>query len=182
MGIKKSKFRAESNNVRYTVQLFYDKQIDLPTKNKLIDPMFSLHDDVEGVINFRKEYVKDMDTTGYKTATRLLENYDHWKLLMKLKWFQEAKKEWDAEVAAKMDAEATDTLREIMNNLEGDVKVSEKISAAKTLLGKAAKIGKTETVAKRGRPSKNEVEGELKEQARLTKEEREDLKRIRSVN
>lgn len=181
MAIKKTKFRSASNQ-RFTAQLFYDMWSTMPQHQRLIPPMYSLHDDVEGCINFRKEYLADMDPSGYKTATRLLENYDHWQYLMRTKWFKAAKAEWDKELAAKMEAEASDVLRSIMRGDDESVKISEQISAAKVMLGKSKTIGKAEETLKRGRPSKEEVQGELKEQARLTKEEQEDLERITNIN
>lgn len=145
-------------------------------------PMFSLHQDVPGVINFRKEYVRDGDVTGYKTGTRLLENYDHWQLLMRASWFREAKKVWDEELASKMDSEALQTLTEIMRDTEG-AKTSERISAARILLQKAKQISSTPKAKnERGRPSKEEIEGNLKI---LTEEEKilqDDIRRIRAVN
>lgn len=177
MKINKTKFRA-SNNKRYTQQLFRERSDALGPGRCTIEPMFSLYDDVEGLINFGKEYVKDMDPTGYKTAVRLLENYDHFKQLCQTKWFQEAVVEWNKEIAAKMEQEATDILRGIA--LDSDLKPAERISAAKAILGKAKAI-KAPREAVRGRPSTEEVQGELKRQAALTKDELEDLKRIKGV-
>lgn len=175
----KIQFRHPTTNQRYTRQLFYDVSIDVESKAKSIEPLFTLHHDQPGLINFRKEYLKDMDATGYKTAVRLLEDYDHWQLLMKSKWFKEAKEEWDKELSAKMEAQALDVLKVIMKGGD-DVKVSEQIAAAKALLGKSKTIIK-EDKPRRGRPTKEEIEGHLKEEARLTKEEMEDLARIKKV-
>lgn len=174
-----TKFRA-ANNTRFTQQLFLEKYMDLLPSRRTIDkPLYTLNDDVDGYINFRRAYVMDMDPTGYKTATRLLENFDHFTLLMKCPWFVKAKEEWDKEIAAKMEAEATDKLRAIL--MDDECKTTEQISAAKVLLGKAKTISKDATVSKRGRPSKEEVQGALAEEVRLTKEEQDDLARIRIV-
>lgn len=179
MGIKSTKFRG-GNNIRYTQQLFYEPSMEMGNR-RVIEPMYSLYDDVEGLINFGKEYVKDMDPTGYKTSLRLLENYDHWQQLSRTRWFKEAKIEWDKELAAKMEQEATDILRGIA--LDSDLKPAERISAAKAILGRAKAVKAPEKApTTRGRPTNEEVTGELKRQASLTKEELEDLKRIRGVN
>lgn len=181
--IKPTKFRA-SNNKRYTQQLFHERAEVLGPNRCTVKPMFSLYDDVEGLINYGKEYVKDMDPTGHKTATRLLENYDHYLQLLNTKWFKEAKEEWDKEIAAKMEKEATDILRGIA--LDSDLKPAERISAAKAILGraKAVKAPGEHPKAKpgRGRPTNEEVSGELKRQAALSKEELDDLARIRKVD
>lgn len=175
-----SKFRQPTSNKRYTVQLFYETSINLAVEKRMIEPMFSLHQDVKGLINMRKEYVRDGDPTGYKTATRLLENYDHWLLLMRTSWFAEAKKVWDVELASKMDSEAVGVLTEIMRDTEG-AKTSERISAARILLGKAKTIGKEDKVSQRGRPSKEEIEGNLKVLTREEKTLQDDLSRIRAI-
>lgn len=182
MKITESKFRSPSSNARYTKQLFWDMQREMPIAERLITPLYTLHEDVEGFINFRREYVNDMDPTGYKTATRLLENYEHWNILMRTKWFREAKEEWDKELKAKMEKEATDVLLGIMHDFEGSAKVSERIAAAKAVLGQSRAIGKNEAKeTKRGRPTKEEVKGYLVQEAELTKEEQEDFERIRSI-
>lgn len=167
-------------NQRYTKQLFYELWINLPISLRTTKPLFSLYGGVPGYPSFRDEYVNDMDPTGYKTATRLLENYDHLQQLMTSKWFREAREEWDREIAARMEQEAMDTLLGLLRASEEDVKVTERISAAKALLTKSEKILKG-PASGRGRPSKEEVAGALKEEARLSKEEQEDLKRIRIV-
>lgn len=185
MAIVLSKFRSPGNKQLYTQQLFYEMAIDMPAERRNIEPMYSLHTDVPGLPNFRKEYVKDMDTTGYKTSTRLLESFAHFQVLLRSKWFQEAKTEWDKEIAAKMEQEATDKLRGILNAPEGDLKPSERISAAKALLTRAKDVkalSEPQKGNKRGRPSKDEVEGALKEEVRLSKEEQEDLERINVVH
>lgn len=182
MGIKRTKFRNPINNKRYTQQLFYERALEIPAGRTTVEPMFSLYDDVEGLINFGKEYVACMDFTGTKVAARLLENYDHFLQLSKTKWFSEARVEWDKEIAAKMEQEATDILRGIA--LDSDLKPSERTTAAKALLGRA-KQGKASERAPsglRGRPSNEEVQGELKRQAALSKDELEDLARIRKVD
>jgi hypothetical protein len=181
MGIKNTRFRTH-NNIRYTKQLFWDMHRMMANADKAIDPIYTLHDDVEGLINFRKEYVRDMDPTGYKTANRLLESYDHWNLLMRGQWFRDAKAEWDKEIAAILEKEATDVLRGIA--LDSDLKPAERTSAAKAILGRAKSIRtpeKTTVGPGRGRPSNEEVQGELKRQAALTKDELDDLKRIQGV-
>lgn len=168
-------FRNPVNNQRYTKQLFYDMYINLPYAVRTTEPLFTLHHDVEGYTNFRKEYIKDRDPTGYKTAVRLLENYDHFLLLMKSSWFAEAKKIWDEELSAKLEAEATDVALSIMK--DQDLKPTERLAAAKLILGKAKATGKPDK-APRGRPTKEEVQGNLKIETEAEKALNDDLARI----
>lgn len=179
---KKSKFRGPSN-IRYTQQLFYEMSRELPIDLRTIEPIYTLHVDHGNLINFGRVYVNDMDPTGYTTANKLLENFDHFQLLLKSKWFREAKEQWDKEIAARMEKEAVDKLRSILR--DDDVKTSEQLTAAKALLSKAKDVsndkGSVRASNRRGRPSKEEVEGALKEEMRLTKEEQDDLARIKLV-
>ena len=63
--IKTTKFRSPKSNTLYTVQLFWDLQQQMPEKNRLIEPLYTLHNVVHGFINFRKHYIMDMDPTGF---------------------------------------------------------------------------------------------------------------------
>lgn len=167
-------FRSPANGTRFTKQLFID-MLQNASDHKKIEGVarYTLHQDLEGYVNFRREYVLDMDKTGYKTANRLLENYDHWLLLMKRPWFKEAKEIWDAEIDAKLESEAQDVLRNILK--DDEAKKSEKIAAAKTLLGRVAK---RDTSPKRGRPTAEEIRGNLKQMTEEEKTLHDDRARI----
>lgn len=176
MRIEKPKFRNE-NNQRYCKQLFYDMWIRLGNENRMFSPLYTLHDEKEGYICFGKEYIKDMDPTGYKTSQRLLEDFNHFNLLMRSPWFREAKEIWDNEIKAKLQAEGLQAIREISRSTEEDgVKAAQRLSAAKMLLdyGKAPKAPRRTA----GRPTTEEVQGELKKEAKLTKEHEDDAARI----
>lgn len=172
------KFRHPKSNHRYTKQLFYELSRDMIIEARTFEPLYTLHQDVEGYINFRREYISDRDPTGYKTASRLLENYDHWQLLMKSLWFKEAKELWDAEMSAAIEQEAMAIVRGILRDKE--LKPAERLSAAKILLSVHNPSKKT-VQARRGRPSAEEVEGNLKADTAAEKAMQDDLERIRSI-
>ena len=171
-----SKFRNHLNQ-RICKQLFYDMWINMVDSAKTYKPIYTLHHDKEGYINFRTEYLSDEDPTGYRTSQRLLENYDHWLMLMKLPWFVKAKEIWDVELEARLKSKAAKIFENIATDI--DLKPSERISAARALLDLHGAKGTSKRTA--GRPSKEEVEGELKNQARAEKEFEDDLARIREV-
>ncbi len=175
MAIKRSKFRG-SNNRRIAKQLFWDHSRMMAEGDRVVDfkPFFTLHHDVDGYINFRKEYLKDEDPTGYKTANRLLEDYDHWMFLMKNPWFREAKAQWDVELEAKLKSKALSIFETLA--LDSDLKPAERISAAKAMLALATQKPASKRLA--GAPTREEVDGELKRQAGAEKELQEDLARI----
>jgi hypothetical protein len=171
-----SKFRNESNQ-RYCKQLFYDVWINLGLEGRTIQPMFTLHQEREGLICFGKEYIKDMDPTGYKTSQRLLEDYSHFKLLLKSPWFRNAKEAWDEEINAKLEAEGLTQIREISRSGEEDgVKAATRLAAAKILLNHGKSSNKV--VRKAGRPTAEEVAGEMKNAIKDRTEIEEDAARI----
>lgn len=166
-----SKFRNEFNQL-YTKQLFLEQSMGIAVEDRAIKPIYTLHDTKEGYINFRKEYLEDEDPTGYTTAVRLLDGWEHWLKLMRSAWFQDAKAAWDRELDAKLAARALKKINEIAQGDSGSA-----LNAAKYLANKEYK----NSGPKRGRPSKQEVEGELKNEVANARELEDDLKRIRAV-
>lgn len=174
-------FRHPVNNVRYTRLLFWEQQGLLPIAQQKIDPIYTLHIDKPGLINFRKRYVALGDPTGWKVAQELLEDYSHWQLLMKCPWFREAKEIWDAELDAKLASEGLDAIKQFAGGVEG-VSDAITLTAARYLADKAYKRSpKPEAATKRGRPSKEEVEGNLKAETADAAEVAKDLDRISSA-
>lgn len=169
-----SKFRHPKTNQRYTKQLFYDHVRDMPIGLRTFEPLYSLNHDIPGYINFRTEYIKDEDPTGYKTSKRLLEDYSHWQLLMATQWFQDCKKIWDEELDAKLEARAMDAMKSLM--MDEELKPAERIAAAKIVLSKTGV--KQPKQPARGRPSKDEVQNNLREATEAEKALQDDLARI----
>lgn len=160
-------------NQRYTKQLFFEMWRDLPEDQRKITPPFSLHIKREGYVCFGEEYINDADPTGYTTAVRLLGDYGHWKALEGARWFREAKAIWDEELDAKLKAEGLAKIRELSKG--DDAKA---LQAARYL---ANQEYKEKNASKRGRPSKEEVEGKLAEDAAEAKRLQEDADRIRLI-
>jgi hypothetical protein len=145
--------------------------------DKPFDPPYSLMQDFPGAVNFRKVYVELGDPTGYQLASRYLEDYDHWRVLMKCKWFVAAKEKWDEELDAKLSSEGLAVVRMFADGIEG-VAPAVQLQAAKYLSDKLYRKAKA---AVRGRPSKEEIAGKLKEATSETADIADDLARIRSV-
>jgi len=135
---------------------------------RLIQPVFTLHDDKKGLINARKTFVELGDPTGYKWAMKYLGDYNHWKELMKAKWFKEAHAKWLEELHIKNQAEAIDVIREIAK----DENNKQSLQAARYL----AERGWEKSV--RGRPSKVEIQGHIVEATRVATAEDDDMRRI----
>jgi hypothetical protein len=163
----KPPFKTE-NNVWYTQALFWEHVINKPIDQRLFEPVFSLYDDKPGLINCRKTFVELGDPTGYKWAIRYLGDYEHWKRLVKCSWFQEAYDVWMNELKMKLQSEALDTIRDIS---QGENPAQALVASKYLASFEWEKKG-------RGRPSKEEVQGELKHAARVLSEEDKDFERI----
>lgn len=142
------------------------------------DPMFTLHHDRPGLINLRRVYVELGDPTGYQLATRYLEDYSHWLMLNKCSWFAEAKEQWDIELDAKLSSEGLAAIRMYSDGVE-DVSPAVQLQAAKYLADKNYR--KMSKAPSRGRPSKEEVAGNLKVETVHAAQLADDLSRIRLV-
>lgn len=168
-------FRTEMN-ARRSRQLFYEFWCNLPVDDRLPSPVFTLHEDRPGLINLGAAYVSLGDPTGYKLSKQYLESYDHFQFFMKSSWFREAKEVWDKELDAKLASEGLDSIREYAKGIEG-VPSSVTLAAAKFLANKSYK----EKNPSRGRPSKEEVAGNLKTETEAAQTYIDDAARIKLV-
>lgn len=161
----------------YTSQLFYERYSKMPTHKKVGKPKFTLYRNIEGFINFGERYVALEDPSGYKVTQELLNgDYKHWILLNEQKWFTDAKKLWDRELDAKLMARGLDAIKQIARGDDEEVKPPIKLQAAKFLATRGYVL--PEQKSSRGRPTKEEVEGELRREAGLQATISEDLARI----
>lgn len=158
-----------STNSWLTQALFWEKMILRPSSERHHPVVFSLYDDKSGLVNARRTFVDLGDPTGYKWAMQYLGDYEHWKALCKCKWFQEALEVWMHELRMKIQSEALDVIRE---TAKGESNPAQALAAAKYLAGFEW------DKASRGRPSKSELTGELKRQAKLLEAEDDDFERI----
>lgn len=179
-------FRSPFSGSRYARVLFWEEQQKLPIEDRLIEPMFTLQVDKPGLVNFRKAYVEMADPTGYKMGMRYLEDFAHWQMLMKSPWFRDAKERWDVELDAKLAGEGLATIRAYADGIEG-VSPAIQFQAAKYLANNlyrgsnASAAAPPYTGKKRGRPSKEEIEGNLKIETADAQTLAADLDRIRLV-
>lgn len=167
-------YRNETNQ-RFSKQLFHELWITLPVVERTIEPAFSLHLQRDGLICLGREYIKDCDPTGYTTAVRLFHDFGYWKHLLKAGWFRDALKTWDEELEAKLYSEGLAVIRALAKSDDKGA-----LTAAKYLANKEFRLDNKTT--KRGRPSSDEVEGRLAEEAREINEVDEDAARIRLVS
>lgn len=158
-------------NSWFTKALFYE-QYNMYTieKRPSIKPVFTLYNDQPGLINARKTFVELGDPSGYKWAIKYLGDYDHWRFLMECSWFREAYEVWMNELNMKLQSEAIDRIKEIASNPTD----KQSLVANKWLASKPWQ----EKTTNRGRPSKAELQGEMKRHVEALTAEEEDAKRI----
>lgn len=156
------------NGIWLTEAIFWERATEKPASQRPYEPVFSLYDDRPGLINCRTTFVNLKDPTGRKWALTYLRDWNHWLRLMRCAWFREAYEVWITELNLQLKSEAIARAIEIMNGDNG----AQALAAAKFLA--TAEYDKTA----RGRPSKAEINGELKKAAEALTVEDEDLKRI----
>lgn len=167
---------------KITKALFWHNYRNSP-KNSPYLPVFVLRHDwdsrnvfdktpgVRPLIEVYTTFLELDDPTGYEWAMTYLDHYDTYKrLLEKYPEFKACIDEATAEILHRKKAKAFKRLEQVME----DGTDSQALAAAKYLLEEGWKKKAT----KRGRPSKEEVEGERRQAARLSQEEMDDMERI----
>lgn len=156
------------NGVWLTSALFHDRLETIRPEDRVYQPVFSLHTERPGMICCRTTFVSVGDPTGYKWALQYLGDMEHWYKLMKAKWFEEAVEEWRKELMLRLKSEAVEQIYRIAMT-EG----------SKSQLPAARFLAEMDKPAHgRGRPSKAEMDAELKKAVKLVEQEDEDLERI----
>lgn len=118
-------------------------------------------------------YMEIADPTEYKFAMEVLGDWDHWQTLQSCKWFQEHVDIWRADLKAKLRSQHYETMREISKTAS---KTSDRITATRWLADNSGyEVPRGET---RGRPSKEEVEGRLKNELKNLQDTKDDLDRL----
>jgi hypothetical protein len=118
----------------------------------------------------REKFLELNDPTGFKFAEKYLESYARLENLLTQGWFKNSWDDWQNELRARIKSEALKRIQEISE--EGS---AQSLNAAKYLANGEYLEG---AGAKRGRPSKEEVSGELKRQVKAIDVLNEDFNRM----
>jgi len=160
-------FRNPVNFSRYLKGLFYE------TTSNPSTALYTLKDrDTKGYPSLYRLYMEANDDTEYLFATANLDGWEHWEMLCRCTWFEPYVSRWRKELYLKKTALH-------LKNIEAeakDPKSKNHFAANKLLLDREweGKVPKS----KRGRPSNEEVTGELKREAQDAKRQADDLQRI----
>ncbi len=117
-----------------------------------------------------KKYMEIQDPTEYQVAIQLFGSWDHWQALQKGKWFREHLVGWREELKIKLESQR---YHEMVKNLDDPRNTAQATKWLADRYGLAPK-----KLAKRGRPSKEEVASNLRRITQATDETDEDAKRI----
>lgn len=161
-------YRASTGNW-YTGALFYEKCLHQTHVMRTINPVFSLFEDRPGLINCQTTFVELRDPSGYKWAMKYLGDFRHWERLYALDWFKDAVETWRQNLRLKLQSEALEKIQEIAS---GDS--AQALAAAKYI----AEEGWKSAPSTRGRPSKDEVDRNMKRLTQDAKVRNEDAERI----
>lgn len=156
-----------SNGQYITNLLFVEKWTEMGEEFRTRPPVFSLNVDKPGLINARTTFVELMDPTGVEWADKYLGSYRHWLKLCEKEWFAAALDGWLAEIKMRQTAISIKKIQEIA---AGDS--AQSINANKYLAEEGWKK------SGRGRPSKAEMDAELKKNVKAIEDTADDLARI----
>lgn len=145
--------------------------VDLPKTHPSVEdkyvPVFSLYGPVDGYIDARATFIELRDPTGRLWAERYLGSFEHWKRLSESSWFAPELTKWREELNAIFTSEAILRIQQIAAS------ESTQALAASKYLAEQGWVS-----SKRGRPTKAEIQGELKREVRKLEAHEEDMARI----
>ena len=159
-----------SSNARYLKGLFFETTTTPDTV------VYTLKDrDHNGFPSLYRLYMESADDTEYLFATAHLDGWEHWEMLCRCAWFEPFVARWRKELFLQKTAK-------ILKNIEAEATnpqsknhfVANKLLLDREWEGKVPK-------GKRGRPSKEEVAGELKREAEDARRQKDDLARILEI-
>lgn len=121
------------------------------------------------------KFIQEKDPTGRKFADKHVGGWHHFQRLLKFKAFKEKHKEWMEELAEINKSEAIARVQELMLSEKEAIS----LASAKYIAEQGWEKKPTST---RGRPSKTQVEAEIKNQARKESAVDRDFERIANSN
>lgn len=143
--------------------------------------LYTLQDeDIDNYQSLYRLYMEMGDLTEYEFALTYFYNWNHWKRLCLVPWFLPHVTRWREELDLKTKSEAIKRIKEEAKDPKG----KNTFSANKVLIDRAweKSAPKKEVVRTVGRPSNEEVVGELKRQVESLKAVDADYERIIGKN
>lgn len=165
-----NRFR-NSTNSRYLKGLFFE------TSRNIDSVVYTLKDrEHNGFPSLYELYMKADDDTEYSFAIENLDGWEHWEMLQRCSWFQPYIERWRKELFLKRTSKLLKNIQAEAN----DPKSKNHFNANKLLLDREWE-GKVPSSKKRGRPSKDELSAELKQELDDVKRQTADLDRLAEI-
>jgi hypothetical protein len=130
-------------------------------------------DTEDGIPSLYKLYMQAKDPSEYHFALKYLGGWEHWQTLCNARWFRKYVDLWREELKVLVQSDHYAIARALAE--DSSAKVSERMTAIKWL---SVNSGYDKKDLKRGRPSKEEVEGRLRQDLKALEEHNEDLERL----
>lgn len=150
--------------------LFWETRAQYPDSDSI---KYTLKDvDHNGYPSLYRLYMEMEDTTEWEFAQTYLEDYQHWMRLCEAQWFKPHVTRWRHELQAKLRARALRAIKSVANADDKD-----SYAANKYLLDKGYATPEPPK-SKRGRPSKDQVDQEIKKIVSEEKQVKYDYERL----
>jgi hypothetical protein len=159
-------------NGRFRIQSLFLEE----NKSKDQEPLFSLKRyQLEGnPPSLYLQYMEIADPTEYAFAMKVFGDWDHWQAIQDSRWFRSHIAIWRDDLKNKLRSTHYEMIRAYAT--DKTAKASDRLTAIKWLASNSGyEVPRLET---RGRPSKQEVEGRLKNELKHLEETKEDLDRL----
>lgn len=133
-----------------TMSLFYETYSNLDTRANY-PPLYTIKDeDYNGLLSIRKKYLELRDPSEYKIATQYFGGWEHWKVLNTNKWLSNHVNSWREELEVIIRCGALEKMQELATSDKAIAK-----DALKFMINREWEV-------RRGRPSKDEKERQLR--------------------
>lgn len=163
----------DTSNRPRTQSLFIEYENENYRAVFTLQPFNVIKDGTEYLSLYRK-YMEIADPTEYRFAIKCFGSYQHWQLLQSRPWFQPYVNAWREELDASIKSQAAVEMFEIANTTSSD---QTRVQALKWLSDRGY-LGSIPKPKRRGRPSKEEIEGELRRQLTNSKDINDDYTRL----
>jgi hypothetical protein len=158
---------------RYRTLSLFKETIQPMTKRQGYTPCFTLTpEDKDELPSLHRLFVEAEDPTEYKFALEVLGSWTQWQMLKECTWFKPYYETWRRELDTRLRSKGVGILKDIAS--------SDKPSSAQAAkwLAEGGWVTDKKVAAKKGRPSKEDVDNELRRMAEAQSELNDDALRV----
>ena len=168
----KSPNKMKGNNGHWRTESLF---VEMNRHEHKYPSIYSIKDDGNGDYpSLYRLFLDEMDPTEYGFAEKYLGGWQHWEHLQSLEWFKPIVDRWRAELAKRIQHHLATEAQKIV--ADPNSSQSAKLRAMKFIA--AAEYEPPPHSGGKGRPSKEEVKGELKRMAKTISDFDTDFERL----